>query len=98
MDTRKAHTVPYNSVSAPSECLALWQRQQLNMSVRHASSVVDMLGANVERHALYLPVFIVLHIIHTPSPTGATHITHKNQNTLHTSKSAMVPAEHPSSI
>jgi len=39
--------VPDNSVSAPSECLALWQRQQLNMSVRHASSVVDMLGAKV---------------------------------------------------
>jgi len=30
--------------------------------------------------------------------TGATHITHKNQNTLHTSKSAMVPEDHPSSI
>jgi len=30
--------------------------------------------------------------------TGATHITHKNQNTLHTSKSAMVLADHPSSI
>ena len=45
--------------------------------------------ATVESHALYLPVFMVLHIIHTPSPTGATHITHKNQNTLHTSKSAI---------
>ena len=30
--------------------------------------------------------------------TGATHITHKNQNTLHTSKSAMLPADHPSLI
>ena len=30
--------------------------------------------------------------------TGATHITHKNQNILHTSKSAMVPADHPSLI
>ena len=30
-----------------SECLALWQHQQLNMSVRHASSVVHMLGAQV---------------------------------------------------
>ena len=28
--------------------------------------------------------------------TGPTPITHKNQNTLHTSKSAMVPADHPS--
>ena len=31
----------------PSECLALWQRHQLNMSVCHASSVVDMLGAQL---------------------------------------------------
>jgi hypothetical protein len=26
--------------------------------------------------------------------TGAPHITHKNQNTLHTSKSSTVPANH----
>jgi len=31
----------------PIECLALWQRQQLNVSVRNASFVVDMLGAQV---------------------------------------------------
>jgi hypothetical protein len=36
---------------------------------------------------------MVLHILHAPSPTGATNITHKNQNTLHTSKSAMVPED-----
>ena len=101
MDTRKAHTVPYNlchhlwdylasSVhdllcnpvgpgqfcAPPSECLALWQCQQLNVSVHHASSVVDMLGAQVcpatvESHAPYLPVFMVLHILQTPSPAGS---------------------------
>jgi len=114
MDTRKAHTVPYNELChhlwdslAPSECLALWQCQQLNVSVCHASSVVDMLGANicpatVGSYALYLPVFIVLHILHTPSPTGSefslVHITHTNQDTLHTPKSAMVLADHPSLI
>ena len=45
-------------------------------------------------------------ITHTPNTftnwqgisTGATHITHENQNILHTSKSAMVPADHPSLI
>ena len=60
MDTRRAHTVPYNELylwdslgpsvhkllcnpvgpgqfcALSSECLALWQRQQLNVSVRHA--------------------------------------------------------------
>jgi len=113
MDTRKAHTVPYNELchhlwdslapslhtffcnpvgprqfcALPRECLALWQCQQLNVSVCHAP---------------YLPVCMVLQI-YTVSNwhwifTGATHITHKNQNTLHTSKSAMVPADHPSLI
>jgi len=93
----------------PSECLALWKSQQLNMSVCHASSAVDMLGAQVTTHqhlschcwkpcTISIPVFMILHILHIPSPTGATHITHKNQNTLHTSKSAMVPKDHPSSI
>jgi hypothetical protein len=38
---------PWQFCALPSECLALWQHQQLNMSVRHASSVVDMLGAQV---------------------------------------------------
>jgi len=56
--------------------------------------------ATVESHALYLPVFMVLHILHTFTNwqwifTGATHITYKNQNTLHTSKSTTVPADHP---
>ena len=103
MNTRKAHTVPYNELrrhlwdslapsvhtllcnpagprqfcALPSECLALWQCQQLNVSVCHTSAVVDMLGAQVnicpatvESHALYLPVFMILHILQTPSPTG----------------------------
>jgi len=75
------------------------------MCVCHASSVVDMLGDQVnncpatdESHAPYLPVFMVLHILHIPSPTGATHITHKNKKTLHTSKFVMVPEDHPSLI
>ena len=60
---------------------------KLNVSVRHASSVVDMPGDNIspatfESHAPYLPVFTVLHILHTPSPTGATHITHKTHFVL----------------
>ena len=85
MDTRKALTVPYNELChhlwdslAPSECLALWQCQQLNVSVCHTSSVMDMLGAQVnicpatvESHAPYLPDFMVLHILHTPSPNGS---------------------------
>ena len=137
MDTRKAHTVPYNELchhrwdslvpsvhtllcnpvstgkfcALPSECLALWQRQQLNVSVCHAPSVVDMLGAPVTtcQHLschCWQPctVSACFHgITHTPYTftnwqwilTGATHITHNNQNTLHTSKSDMVPADHP---
>jgi len=31
----------------PSECLALWQSQQLDVSLCHASSAVEMLGAQV---------------------------------------------------
>ncbi len=101
MNTRKAHTVPYNELrhhlwdslapsvhtllcnpvgprqfcALPFWCLALLQCQWRNMSVGHTSSVVDMLGvqvcpATVEGHALYLPVFMILHILQTPSPTG----------------------------
>ena len=61
----------------PSQCLALWQCQQLNMSVCHSSSVVDMLGAlstcpaTVESLALYLTVIMLLHILQTASPTGS---------------------------
>jgi len=95
--TPSVHTLLCNPIgpgqfcALPSKCLALWQCQQMNMSVGHASSVVDMLGVQVnihpdtvQSHAPYLPVFMVL------------HITHKNQNTLHTSKYAMVLADHPS--
>ena len=95
------YTLLYNPVgprqfcALPNECLALWQSQQLDVSVCHASAV-DMLGAHVTtcQHlscycwkpcTIPMPVFMVLHILHTPAPTGATHITHKNQNTLHSS-------------
>ena len=112
------HTLLCNPVGSrqfcalPSECLALWQRQQLNMSVCHTSSVVDMLGAQVTtcQHLschCWKPCTVSAcfdGITHAPYTftnwhgifTGATHITHKNQNTLHTSKSATVPADHPS--
>ena len=71
---------PGQFCALPSECLAVWQHQQLNLSVCHASSVADMLcapvtfqhlPATVESHAPYLPVFMVLHILHTSSPTGS---------------------------
>src|SRR5215467_9570345 len=39
--------VPRQFCALPSECLALWQHKNLNMSVCHASSVVEMLGAQV---------------------------------------------------
>ena len=73
MDSRKAHTVPYNELchplwdslapsahtllcnpvgpgqfcALPSECLALWQHQQLKVSIHHTSPVMDMLDAQV---------------------------------------------------
>jgi hypothetical protein len=40
---------------------------------------VNICPATVESHAPHLPVFMVLHILYIPSPTGATHITHKNK-------------------
>ena len=99
---------PRQFCALPSECLALWQHQHLNTSVRHTSCSAHAWCQHV------LPLLIAMHHIclfswyytycNTPSPTGsgfftgATHITHKNQNTLHTSKSAMVPADHPSSV
>jgi len=111
------HTLLCNPVghrqfcALPSECLAPWQRQQLNVSVRQVSSVVDMLGAQVTnwQHLSYCcwkpcTVSACFHgLTHTPYNlinwqcifTGATHITHKKQNTLHTSKSAMVLEDHP---
>ena len=84
---------PGQFCALPSECVALWQNQQLNVSVCHASSAVDMLGAQVttRQHlschcwkpcTISMPVFMVLHILHTLSPTGATYITHKNRNTF----------------
>ena len=38
---------PVQFCALPSEYLALWQCQQMNVSVRHASYVVDLLGAQV---------------------------------------------------
>jgi len=114
------HTLFCNSVgpgqicALPSKCLALWQRQQLSMSVCHISSVVDMMGAQVttcQHLSCYCwkpcTMSACFHgITYTPYTftnwqwivTGAPHIAHKNQNTLHTSKCAMVLADHPSLI
>ena len=88
---------PRQFCALPSECLALWQCQQLNMSVRHTSSVVDMLGAKVTtcQHLSChcrkpCTISACFHgITHKPYIftkcqwlfTGATHVTHKNQNT-----------------
>jgi len=44
-----------------SECLALWQSQQLNVSVCHASPAVDMLGA---QSTFILPLLKVMHHIY----------------------------------
>jgi len=89
MDTRKAHTVPYNEFchhlwdslapsvhtllcnpvgpgqfcALPSERPALWQRQQLNMSVHHTSSVVDIRGAQVTTCQHVLPLLKAMHHI-----------------------------------
>ena len=87
MDTRKAHTVPYNqliicailqhplcthfsviqlvrdnSLHYPANVL-LWQRQQLNVSVRHASPVVDMLHAQATTRQHVLPLLKAMHHI-----------------------------------
>ena len=99
---------PRQFCALPSEYLALWQCQQLNVFVRHASPVVDMLGAqHLSCHCWKsCTVSACFHgITHTPYTftkwqwiiTGAT-ITHKNQNTLHSSKSARVLEDHPSLI
>ncbi len=77
-----------NSVHYPVNVCSL-QCQQLNMSVHHTSSVVDMLGAQVcpatlQSHVLYLPVFVVLHILQTPSQLT---VDFNWCNTHHTQKS-----------
>ena len=64
---------PGQFCALPSQCLALWQCQQLNMSVCHASSVVNMLGAQV-CPATVESVSACFHGIEhtpTPSPTGS---------------------------
>ena len=88
---------PRQFCALPHESPTLWQHQQLNVSVRHTSSVVDMLGAQVTtcQHLschCWKPctVSACFHgITHTPytSPTGSAfslvqHTSHKNQNTL----------------
>ncbi len=89
------HTLLCNPVdpgqfcALPSQCLVLWQCQQLNISVYHTSSLVDMLGAQVcpatlQSHILYLPVFVVLHILQTPSQLT---VDFNWCNTHHTQKS-----------
>jgi len=112
------HTLLCNPVgpgqfcALPNKCPALWQRQQLNVSVHHTSPVVDILAAQVTicQHVLSLlkamhHIYACFHgITHAPYTftswqwilTGATYITHKNQNTLRTSKYAMVLADQPS--
>ena len=91
-----------------SECIAFWQRQQLNASVRLASSVVDMLGANISCHCWW-PCTISARF------HGITHIPiHRHQlgvdfywcNSHHIQKSkhnsyfkvCHVSGRHPSSI
>jgi hypothetical protein len=80
-----------------SECLALWQLRQLNTSVRHTSSVVDMPGAQVTtcQHLsckCWKPCTVSVcfdGITHTPYAftnrhgtfTGATHNTQKSKHT-----------------
>jgi len=94
---------PGQFCALPSECLALWQCQQLNVSVHHASSVVDMPCAQVTtcQHLschCWKPCTIsaCFHgITHNPYTvtkwqwilTGATHITHTKIKTHFTLQS-----------
>ena len=83
---------PTQFCALPSECLALSRHQQLNMSVHHATSVVDMLGAQHLSCHCWKPctVSACFHgITHTPYTftnwqwifTGATYITQKSKHT-----------------
>jgi len=54
---------PRQFCDLPSECPALWQRKQLNMSVRHASSIVDMLCAQVTICQHVVSLLIAMHQI-----------------------------------
>ena len=89
---------PRQFCALPSECLAVLRCQQLNVFVRQTSSVVDMLSAQVticqhlpatvESHALYLPVFVALHILtHLHQLAVDFHWcnTHHTQKSKHTS-------------
>ena len=57
---------------------------------------VDICPATAESHATISVCFYG--ITHTPSPTGSgfSLVQHTSQNTPHTSKPAIVPADHPS--
>ena len=101
---------PRQFCECTSECLVLWQRQQLNMSVRHASSVVDMLGAKVTtcQHLscqCWKPCTVpaCFHGI-THNPYTFTNWcciqVHHTQKSKHISyfKVCHFPADHPSSI
>ena len=111
------HTLLCNPVgpgqfcALPSDCLDLssWTCLYTMHHLQWTCSVprslpVNICHATVESDAPYLPVFMLLHILHTPSPTGSgfhwfnTHHTHTNQNTLHTWKTATVLEDHPSLI
>jgi len=84
---------PRQCCAVPSECPALWQRQQLNMSVCHAPSVVDMLSAQVTTCHV-LPLLKAMHRI-CLSSWYYTYFIHLHQlavdfhwcNTHHTQKS-----------
>jgi hypothetical protein len=93
------HTLLCNTVgprqfcALPSECPALWKCQQLNMSVRHASTVVDMFGAKVTtcQHLschCWKPCTVpaCLHgITHNPYTFTNWCYTHHTQKSKHTS-------------
>jgi len=65
---------PQQFCALPSECLAFWQRQQLNVSMpRVCSGHAWCSGQYLSTPVLSpcLPVCMVLHILHTPSLTGS---------------------------
>ena len=83
VDTRKVHTVPYNELChhvwdslTSCKCLALWKCQQMNVSVGHASSVVDMLGAHVNMSCHCWKPRTISAYFH-----GITHHTQKSKHT-----------------
>ena len=98
--TQYTHTHLCNPVgpgqfcTLPSESLALGQRQQLNVSARHASAVVDILCSHVTTCQHVLPLLKAMHRICLLS-WYYTYTIHLHQlavdfhwcNTYHTQKS-----------